>query len=99
MAITAVVTGNPFKITGTTTSANKVTDSEVMIQAMLWHKATTNAHLLSVTDKAGNQIWKAQMTTVNLGNDIYITFPLGLSTQDGIYVNDMDSGELYIYIK
>ena len=99
MAITAVVTGNPFKVTGTTAASNKVTDSAVNIQAILWTGATTDAHKCSVTDKAGNQLWKGQMATTKLTEDIYMSFPLGLYSHDGIYVNDMDSGELYIYIK
>lgn len=99
MAITPDVTGNPLKVTGTTVASEKVTDSEVMIQGFLWTGATTNGHLLSVTDKAGNQLWKAQMATTKLTEDISQSFPLGLYSSDGIYVNDMDSGELYIYIK
>ncbi len=99
MAITADVTGNPFKVTGTTAAAEKVTDSGVMIQGFLWTGATTNGHLVSVTDKAGNQLWKAQMATTNLTEGISQSFPMGLYSSDGIYVNDMDSGELYIYLK
>jgi len=98
MAITADVTGNPLKITGTTAANDKVTDSEVMIQGFLWTGATTNGHLVSVTDKNGKQLWKGQMATTNLTESIEQTFPLGLSAK-GIYVDDMDSGELYIYIK
>ena len=99
MAITADVAGNPFKVTGTTSASEKVTDSEVIIQAILWHAATTNAHLCSVIDKAGNQLWKGKMATTKLNEDIFVSFPLGLYSHDGIYVDDMDSGELYIYIK
>lgn len=99
MAITADVTGNPFKVTGTTAAANKVTDSEVMIQGFLWTGATTDGHLLHVTDKAGNTLWKGQMATTKLTEDISMPIPLGLYSRDGIYVADMDSGELYIYIK
>ena len=99
MAITADVTGNPLKITGTTAASNKVTDNPVTIQAFLWTGATTNGHLVSVTDKAGNQLWKGQMATTKLTEDIAFTLPLGLYSSDGIYVDDMDSGELYIYIK
>lgn len=98
MAITADVTGNPFKVTGTTTAANKVTDSIVMIQGFLWTGATTNGHLVSVTNKAGKQLWKGQMATTALTEPVQITFPLGLPA-NGVYVNDMDSGELYIYVK
>ena len=98
MAITAVATGNPIKVTGTTNAANKVTDSPVRIKKIIWYKATTNAHLLSVTDKAGKQLWKAQMTTTKLGENIEVDFPGGLESK-GIYINDMDSGEVYIYIR
>ena len=92
-------TGNPFKITGEATAATRVTDSPVMIQSILWTGADTDGHSVSVTDKAGNQLWKGQMVTSKLNEDIAGNLPLGLYSSDGIYINDMDSGELYIYIK
>lgn len=99
MATTSDITGNPYKVTGTTAAAEKVTDSGVMIQGFLWHGATTDGHLLSVTDKNGRQLWKGKMATTALTEPVQITFPQGLYSANGIYVNDMDSGELYIYIK
>ena len=99
MAITADTTGNPYVITGTTATDDTVTDSFVTIQAILWHAADTNGHLCSVTDKDGKQLWKGQMTTTKLDEDIIMPFPLGLDSSNGIHVDDMDSGELYIYIK
>lgn len=97
--LTKNVSGNPFKITGTTDVAEKILDTEVMIQGILWTGATTDGHLCSLTDKAGRQLWKGKMATTKLGEDIYEWFPRGLYSSDGIYVNDIDSGELYIYVK
>ena len=97
--LTKNISGNPLKVTGTTDTSERITDSEVMIQGILWTGATTDGHLCSLTDKAGRQLWKGQMTTTKLTEDIYKEFPRGLYSSDGIYINDMDSGELYIYIK
>lgn len=99
MAITADITGNPYKITGTTATASKVTDEPVMIQAIVWYKGTTNGHLLSITDKAGNVIWKEAINLQSLNRNNSITFPSGLYSSDGIYIDDMDSGEVYIYVQ
>ncbi len=98
MSISADISSNPFKITGTTSSSEVVTTARVRIQGFLWVGATTNGHLLSITDVAGNQLWKAQMVTRILNEGIFIPFPLGLRSVDGIHINDMDSGEVYIYV-
>ena len=99
ITVTIDTTGNPFVITGTTAIFTKITDSSVMVQAILWTGATTDGHLVSICDKAGRLLWKGKMATSKLGEDIPGDFPLGLYSSNGIYINDMDSGELFIYIK
>jgi hypothetical protein len=99
MAITAAEHGGVIKVTGTTATADDIVDRQVDIQAIVWYGATTDGHKLSITDADGNQIWKAQMNTSNLGENISITFPKGVHSEDGIYCDDMDSGEVYIYLQ
>ena len=57
MAIKAVTTGNPYKITGTTNTNDKVTDNpNTYIKFIYWYNPTTVGHLLSVKDQEGNEI-------------------------------------------
>lgn len=99
MGAAADATSNPLKITGGAVSTStKITDNDLEIQKIVWYGATTNGHLLSVTDKNGNQIYKATMATTKLTENIEADFPLGLYAH-GVYCNDLDSGELYVYFK
>ena len=100
MAIAAAQSenSNVIVVTGTTAVADDITDSDVIIQAIHWHKPTTNGHLLSLTDKAGNGLLKMSQATTSVNEDKTITFPHGLRAK-GIYSDDMDSGTLYIYLK
>ena len=93
MAITAVNYLNPIKVTGTCSSAEKVTDKAAYIKFIQWYKPTTAAHLLSVVDKDGQQIVKGYCENANETQWLPI-----FTRFDSIYIDDMDSGEVYIYI-
>ena len=94
MAITVVNTVNPIKVTGTESSASAVLTKDVYIKFIQWYKPTTAGHLLSVVDSNGNQIVKAYCENAN---ETY-WLPIFTEFRD-IYINDMDSGEVYIYIR
>ncbi len=91
-------TENPFTVTGLVSLSTQITNNRTKFQGFLWRGATVNGHRISITDQAGNQLWKEQMTPGRVGEDILIEFPLGLLSPDGIYIDDMDSGEFYAYI-
>lgn len=98
---TASIVANPYKITGGAVSTStKITDETVIIQRILWYGATTAGHLLSVTDKAGNTLYKCSADAPGSSGVLTYSddFPLGLAVS-GIYCDDMDSGELYVYVK
>jgi hypothetical protein len=99
VAITAVTTLNPIKVTGAPTSATeKVTDSDVLIQKIVWSGATTNTHACTIYDKDGNTLWTCNMVTSALGQNMEADFPMGLYAH-GIYVYKNDSGMILIYLK
>ena len=93
MAVTAVVSGNPYVVTGTTTTNDKVTDDIVRVKAVYWHVPTTAGHKLSVKRKDTSIVCQLQCEYANESQFI----PVNISAE-GIYVDDMDSGTLYIYI-
>jgi len=94
MAITVVKGTNPIKVTGTTAASNVVTDNLVFAKFLYWYNPTTAGHLLSVKDKNGSDICQLRCET-NAESQI---FPLYIPI-NGMYIDDMDSGTVYIYTK
>ena len=101
MSAAASIVANPYKITGgAVSSSTKITNEIVTVQAIVWYNVTTAGHLLHVLDKAGNTLYKCSADAPGTNGVLTysVTFPLGL-TASGLYCSDMDSGELYIYVK
>ena len=93
MAITPDITGNPFLVTGTTNTNDKITDGRVFIKYVYWYNPTTVGHLVHLVDKSRKEILKLRCEAANESQ------PFALWTAwDGIYCDDMDSGELKIYV-
>jgi hypothetical protein len=97
MATTTVKTTNVIKASGSPTSDDVMTTLDVDIQAIRWVGATTNAHLLTLYDTAGNTVFAAEMATANLLSDISQVFPRGLRCS-GLKCHALDSGTVYIYL-
>ena len=95
MAI-SVTMGNPIKVTGDTAAAAVVTALYKKIQKVIWHNIATAGHLLSMTDTDGAQKLKGIVPTFTTASAIQYDFPKGLPCY-GIKIDDMDSGEVYIY--
>ena len=95
MAITAVNTTNPIKVTGTTSTTDEVwaKGPPVFVKHIYWYNPSTAGHLLSLTDSNGNVIIKCIAEAANDSQQWAI-----YGSYNGIICNDMDSGELYIYI-
>ena len=94
MAVTADITHNPWKITGTTTTNDKITDDQAYIKRVYWYNPTTEGHLVALKDINGNYI--AQL--ICEGDNESLWYPV-YWTYTGVYCDDMDSGTLYIYVK
>ena len=83
---------NPMIVTGAIVGSTKVTDNQTYLKFVRWYKPTTIGHLLSVKDKEGNLVTTSYCDTADVSQDIPV-----FTLCDGIYVDDMDSGALYLY--
>ena len=83
----------PLKVTGTTSVKQAVIERPVFIKFVYWYKPTTAAHLFVLKDSKGFEITKGYCETGNWSqyHPIYGRY-------DGIYCDDLDSGELLIYL-
>ena len=94
MAISSDITHNPWVITGDTNTSVKISDEQVKVKWVYWFNPTTSGHLLSLTDKNGDQIIEA---ICEGANESVPPLPI-FQTYTGVYCNDMDSGTLYIFV-
>ena len=94
--ITANTAIQPIKVTGTTDADTEILakTKHVFIQFIRWYKPTTSGHLCHITDGDGNTIMKMNATSAN-DTQMWPVY----NGYNGIRCDDMDSGELYIYIK
>ncbi len=97
MALTISEAINPIKVTGTVATKQAVSTYKGRIRKIVWYAATTNAHKLDVGNGEGTSIWKAQMATTNLTENIEVDFGEHGLMVSGLSISDMDSGEVYIY--
>jgi hypothetical protein len=88
------ITGNPYVVGSAINTDTIVTDVEnVHIKFIYWYKPTTAGHLASIKDKNGNVIIPLYCDVANQCQ----VWPLW-TTFNGIHVDDLDSGTLYIYV-
>ena len=95
---TSTTPGSPTKVTGTTNTREKVLDNEqhggvVTVKFIHWFNPSTVGHLAKLVDRDDNLIWTEICDTANtsLWGVIWTQY-------NSIYVEDLDSGELHIYI-
>ena len=85
---------NPLSYTGgTISSATKITDRLVYIKFIYWHNPTTVGHLAKLTDREGNTILPMNCDAANQSQ----MWPIWTAFK-GVYCDDLDSGELFIFI-
>ncbi len=94
MALTVVNTTNPIKVTGTTATDTEILGMQVFIKFIKWYKPTSIGDLCHITDEDGNTIAKLYCDKA----DVSQIEPIFLLV-DHIHCDDLDSGEVYIYIK
>jgi len=93
MALTVLDDKNPIKVTGTSDAKALILSEWVVIRAVRWYVATTAGHLLALQDKHGDTIIKMRAEADNTSQTVYLNIGV-----DEIYCDNMDSGELYIYV-
>lgn len=91
--------GGVIYITGTTNASEEVTASSVAVLGIIWDAPDTDGHKLSIVDAEGNQLFKASVDTTNLGQALPFPFPHPhLRSADGLFIDDLDSGTVLIYL-
>lgn len=91
MALTIVETGSIIKVTGTTDAATEITSKLTKIKFIYWYKPTTAGQLCHIYAGNGSNEFKmaADADGASQQWNIFTTF-------NGIWCDDLDSGELYI---
>lgn len=92
MAITVDLAAMPIIVTGTTDTATVVVDRAMYVRNVYWYKPSTLGHLMSLTDPNGRVVAKGCCALADEG----VTIPV-FNVFDGLYCDDLDSGEIYIY--
>lgn len=86
--------GSVIKVTGTTATAEKIFDDKTHVKFIKWHKPTTEGHKLSVKNIEGSEIVIADCEKANQSQWLPIW-----GTYENFYIDDLDSGSVYIYIR
>jgi len=96
MALTIDKLGSPIKITGTTATSTEVygPSPKTFVKWVYWYNAGSSGDKARVKDGLGRVI--IQMRARN-NNDIQC-WPVWQGCE-GVYVDDLDSGTLYIYVR
>lgn len=92
MALTTDKEQNIIKVTGDTNTSTEVFADLVFIKHVYWYNPTTAGHLLAIKDKNGKDIILMRCESNNQSQ----VWPI-ITKVNGIYIDDMDSGTLYIY--
>ena len=91
--------GRLIRVHGGTISENtKVTDDTCYIQKIVWYNITGNGHKAMVKDKNGNPCFPFACESASNGNMMTYNFDTAPFPSKGLYVDDLDSGELFFYI-
>ena len=86
--------GNVIKVTGTTTTSANVSVNFLRLGGVLWYAPSTQAHLLSITDKGGNQIVKGKCVTANASN----WWDLDNLPVNGIKIDDVNNEDVFDFV-
>lgn len=91
--------GRLIRVHGGAISSNtKVTDDMCYIQKIVWYNITTNGHKAMIKDRHGKPRFPLICASAGSGNMLTYEFDTTPFPSDGLYVDDLDSGELFFYI-
>lgn len=97
MALSVNDKGRTIIVTGTTATTEQITAEQCYVTKIVWYDVTTGDHKCSIDDNDGDTIFPLVIDAVtNAGMMTYdFTRPHPIN---GIHIDDLDSGELYIYL-
>lgn len=76
------------------TAAGDEISGQTFVRYLRWVDSTTNGHLLSVTDSAGNEVF----SSASDGAGFLDVHPVS-DIMDGVKVPTMGSGRLFVYVR
>jgi hypothetical protein len=89
--------GNVFKVDGAIGVDTVITTQYGILKHVIWNGGGTLAHKARLTDLKGNIIWAAWSRVITAGpvrcKDLNFNWPF-----EGLVCNDLDSGELLLYV-
>jgi len=96
MALTTDKLGSPVKITGTTDTSTEIFGPypKVFVKWVYWYNVTAAGNLCSIIDHNGRDLI---VMRGRRANDVQC-WPI-MQLCEGVYVDDLDSGTLYIYVR
>ena len=93
-----VVQNHPIYVTGTITTTNSaITTKNTIITGLYWYAPTTIGHTCILRDGNLKEIFAFKTVVANQSQ--YFSFPDALVAVDGLYCYNMDSGELYVFVR
>ena len=96
MALSVTKDVTPIKCTGTTAVRQAIITRPVFIKFVYWFNPTAEGHLFSlksVTDEKVTEITNGRCETANESQWLPV-----YTKYDNVYCDDLDSGELLIYL-
>lgn len=85
----------PIIVSGDTSTSVRITSSKVTIKLIYWYNPTTIAHLMAIQDRNGSNLFPMKCVVATQSQ---ISGPISIPA-DGIYMDDLDSGTVYIYFE
>ena len=86
-----------FKVhKGAVTAKTELTNLKGLARHIVWNGATTDGHKASLIDTDNNILWEATVSGVTEINTLVRDLNINIDF-DGMYCDDLDSGELIIY--
>ena len=86
--------GNPIVVTGTTSTAQVITDDIIFIRYVYWFNPTSLGDLVNLINRNGDVVIPIRCETSTYSQ--WFTLEV---VADGLYCDDMDSGTLLIYTR
>lgn len=96
-----VTTRNPIYVSGDVISGStKITDKFVYVQKVLWTGVTTAGHKATCTTIDGSALFDLIADAPGVSGEMMYSLDFYIEPHpcNGIYVTDLDSGDLYFYL-
>ena len=100
MALTTDKSTPVIKVTGTATTAEEIVSGDlVWVERIYWQNPTTHGHLVAIKDTASGALANFNCYSGSLASNIGFTQERVIRAPfNGIKIDDMDSGTIFIHL-